>query len=409
MESIMQPGTRFLCASSFFVLVLLLAGCSSKQPNSESPEPPKVTVSKPIVKENEVDTDEYNGWLVARDPVEIRSRVRGFLKEIHFKDPPKGKPAEGEIVKKGDLLFELDPDDFQDQIVLAEQKVKVAKAQREAADKELTRLTELEKRGGASKAQVEKADADVKSLDASIKAAEAEVSLRKRDLEVYSKIKAPIEGRIGRSLVSVGELIKQGETLLATINSINPIKVQFDMDEPSVQRYRKRAAIKRKDGEVPQVRDIRVPITFKLDTDADFTREGFIDFADNQTDPKTGKILVRGEAKNKNGVLLPGDHVRVRVPISDPYQAMLVPDAAVSTDQNEKYLFVVDDKNLVRRRDVRLGKLLDNGLRVIETNLKATDRVITEGTQRARIGYPVTPEEKDLTEDMKKREQPAGK
>src|SRR5262245_24182725 len=399
----MHPGIKYFSVS--LCLALVLAGCSSK-PTPPTPEPPKVTVSKPIVKKDQQDFEEYNGTLIAKDPVQIRSRVRGFVKEIFFKDPPEDKPGEGELVKKGTPLFELDEDEFLDRIVLAKEQVNVAKARKEAADKELVRVTELEKKGGASKAQVEKAEADVKSLAAEIKKAEAEVSLRERDLKEYSKIKAPIEGRISRSNVSKGELVTAGEPLLTTINSVDPIKVEFDMDDPSVQRHRKRFLSKAKDSKLPTVREVKIPFWFKLDTDPDFIREGFLDFADNQSDTKTGKIRVRGETKNANGLLLPGNHVRVRVPVSDKYQALLVPDTAVNTDQDEKYLFVIDGKNGVQRRDVRLGKLRDNGLRVIETNLKPTDRVIIEGTQRARIGHPVTPEDKDLTEEMKKLERP---
>jgi RND family efflux transporter MFP subunit len=396
----MQPGVKHLPAGLFFVLGLLLAGCSKEQPPSQ-PEPPKVTVSKPIVKPDEIDTDEYNGRLEAKDPVQVRSKVRGFVQDIYFKDPAKDKPAEGDIVKKGVPLFDLDPEPFKDEIVRAEQKVNVYKAQKVAADKELVRLTELEKKGGASKAQVEKADADAQSLEAQIKSAQAEVKLKKRDLEEYAKIKAPMEGRISKSSVSRGELVGP-EVLLTTINSIDPIKVRFDADAQSVQRYRKNAVNRAKGGEPLHLREAKVPFWFKLDTDDDFKRKGILDFADNQSDPNTGKIRVRGQTDNKDGLLLPGDHVRVRVPISDSYQALLVPDTAVNSDQDKKYLFVLDDKNVVQRRDVRLGKLTDNGMRVIETNLKPTDRVIIEGTQRARIGYPVTPQEKDLTEEMKR-------
>ena len=404
----MQPAIKHLVLGASLVPLLALIGCEPKPPESP-PAPPKVTVSKPIVRPNEIDYDEFNGWLVAKDPVEIRSRVRGFVKEIHFKDPPKGKPAEGEIVKKGDLLFVLEPDEFQDRIVEAQQKVEVYKAQKVAAEKELVRLTELEKKGGASKAQVEKAEADVGSLDASIKAAQSDVNLRKRDLEEYSRIKAPIDGRIGRSLVSKGELVKQGETLLTTINSVDPIKVQFNANEQAVQRARRSALNKTKEGKMPAIKDAKVPFKFALDTDKGFVHEGILDFADNQTDQKTGTILIRGEADNKDALLLPGDHVRVRVPISDPYQAVLVPDTAVNTDQDEKYLLVLDDKDVVVRRNVRLGKLADNGLRVVETNLQPSDRVIIEGTQRARIGHPVTPEVKDLAEEMKKAATRAGR
>jgi RND family efflux transporter MFP subunit len=373
------------------------------------PAPPTVKISRPIVKDNELDTDMYNGWLVAQHSVEVRSRLRGFVAEIHFKDPPKGKPAEGEIVQKGEPLFDLDPDPFKDEILLAQHKVDVYKAQRAAAEKEYERVAYLEKKGGSSRFDVEKAEADFKSLEAQVNAAEVEVKLRTRDLEEYAKIKAPMMGRLSRSLVSRGELVKPGETLLTTINSIDPIKVQFYMDERSVQRYRRSALNKTKDGQLPPVIEVKIPFWFAVDTDEGFNREGIIDFADNQTDPKTGKILIRGETGNKDGFLNPGDHVRVRVPLGDPYQALLVPDTAVNTDQDKKFLLVLDDKDLVQRLEVRLGKLADQGLRVIETNLQPTDRVIIEGIQRARIGKPVTPEEKNLGEEMKKTASRAGK
>lgn len=403
----MQPGVKFRASGLVLVLTLALTGCN-EEPAAGTPPLPKVTISKPILKDNEVDFEEYNGWLVAKNPVEVRSRVKGFIKTIHFKDPPAGKPAEGEIVKKGDPLFDLEPDPFKDEIVQAEQKMNVYAAQKVAAEKELARLTELEKKGGASRAQVEKAEADVQSLDAQIKSAQAEVSLKTRDLNDYSKIKAPIEGRISRSLVAQGELVKGGETLLTTVNSIDPIKVEFSADEQAVQRYRKNAIKKTNGGELPQVREMKIPFKFALDTDEDFVQSGLIDFADNQADAKTGTVLIRGETGNKNRLLLPGDHVRVRVPVSDPYQAVLVPDTAINSDQDKKYLLVLDDKNVVQRRDVRLGRLTDKGLRIVETNLKPSDRVIIEGTQRARIGYAVEPKEKDLTAEMKQVETRAG-
>jgi membrane fusion protein, multidrug efflux system len=403
----MQPGVKLLVSGLAALLTLVLSGCD-EQPAAGTPPLPKVTISKPIVRDNELDFEEYNGWLVAKNPVEVRSRVKGFIKTIHFKDPSAGKPAEGEIVKKGDPLFDLDPDPFQDEIVQSEQKVNVFAALKVAAEKELARLTELEKKGGASKAQVEKAEADVQSLDAQIKSSQAEVSLKTRDLNEYSKIKAPIDGRISRSLVAQGELVKGGETLLTTVNSIDPIKVEFSADEQAVQRYRKNAIKKTDGGQLPQVREMKIPFKFALDTDEDFVHSGLIDFADNQADSKTGTVLVRGETANKDRLLLPGDHVRVRVPVSDPYQAVLVPDTAVNSDQDKKYLLVLDDKNVVQRRDVRLGRLTDKGLRIVETNLKSSDRVIIEGTQRARIGYAVEPKEKDLAAEMKQVETRAG-
>jgi RND family efflux transporter MFP subunit len=405
---IMQPAIRWVFPAFFLTQLLVLVGCSSEPPATEK-KPPTVTWSKPIFNDKERDYDEFDGYLVPKHQVKVLSKVRGFVKEIYFKDPPENKPAEGEIVEEGDRLFDLDPEEFQDRIGLAKEKVNVYKAQKVAAKKELARLTELQKKGGASVAQVEKAEADVGSLEASIQEAQYEVSLRQRDLKEYAKIKAAIRGRISASQVSRGDLAKQGETLLATINSIDPIKVEFHMDEKAVQRYRKMVGYNVKDGKLPSLRKARIPFSFKLDTDEDFTRTGIIDFVDNQTDPKTGTILVRGETRNKQGLLIPGDHVRVRVPVSDEYEALLVPDTAVNTDQDQKYLLILNDKNVVERRDVRLGKLTGDGLRVIETNLRRTDRVIIEGTQRARIGKPVTPVHKDLAKEMKNLKRPTGR
>jgi RND family efflux transporter MFP subunit len=403
----MQLGIKHLLVSTSLATSLALVGCKEDKPAATA-EPPKVTVSKPIVKNNEIDTDEYNGWLVPKDHVEIRSRVRGFIKTIHFKDPQAGKPAEGELVKKGDPLFDLDPEPFKDEITRAEEKANVFRAQMVAAQRQLDRILEVQKKGGASQQEVDKADADVKSYQAQVKAQDTEVKLKVRDLEEYAKIKAPIDGRIGASLVALGELVQPGENLLATINSVDPIKVEFYADEQSVQRFRKHALNKAKDGSLPPIKEVKVPFTFALDTDEGFSRKGVLDFADNQADPKTGKILVRGQTENPKRLLLPGDHVRVRVPISEEYQALMVPDTAVNTDQDKRYLLVLDDKNVVQRRDVRLGKLTDDGMRVVETHLNPNDRVVIEGIQRARIGTTVTPEEKDLAKELKAAQTPAG-
>jgi RND family efflux transporter MFP subunit len=393
----MHPRRYFLLLLLFSPLTLSVAGCNEEAATAKPPEPPKVTVSKPLVREGEIDTREYNGWLRAREAVHVRSQVRGFVKTIHFKNPPQGKPAEGEFVKAGTPLFDLDPEPFKDALRKAEERVNVFVAQKNAAEKKLAREKELLQKGGSSQAVVDEVEAAAKSLDAQIKAAETDVSISRRDLEQYSKVTAPIDGRIGKSNVDIGTLVTS-ETVLATINSIDPILVEFTADEPTVQRYRKGGLEKVKEGSLPQVKDLQIKFHFKLDTDPEYTREGRIVFVDNQTDSKTGTILIRGEADNKNRLLMPGDHVRARIILSEPYSPLVVPDTAVNSDQDKKYLLVINDKNIVERRDVRLGKLTDDGLRVVETNLKPEDRVIIEGQQRARIGSPVTPVEKKATE-----------
>ena len=399
----MHPRLKLILLALCSPLALLVAGCNEEPPPAKPPEPPKVTVSKPLVKENEIDTDEFNGTIRAGESVQVRSKVRGFVKTIHFKNPAQDKPAEGGFVKVGTPLFDLDPEPFRDALHQAEQRVKLFTAQKTAAAKDFARLAELEKKGGASRAQVEKAEADMLALDAQVEAGQAEVRDRRRDLDEYSQIKAPLDGQIGEAKVDRGTLVSS-ETLLAVINSANPVKIQFSADEQTVQRYRKTARARLKEKDLPQAKDLNIKLTFKLDSDKDFSRTATIDFVDNQTDQKTGTIMIRAVADNQDKLLMPGDNVLVRVPVSEPYTALLVPDTAVNTDQDKKYLLVIDAKNLVQRRDVRLGKLADEGWRVVETNLNADDRVIVEGMQRARIGSPVTPEEKDLAAERKKVE-----
>jgi multidrug efflux system membrane fusion protein len=377
------------------ILVLSLAvfgtGCNEKEAGPP-PEPPRVTIAKPVNDRWITDYDEYNGWLEPAETVEVRARVRGHIVKIHFKD--------GDVVEKDAPLFDLDPRPFQVEIARASEQQKVYEAQKEAAVKEEARLKELEPKGAASKKQVEKAEADVKSLEAQISSAKEEVKRRKLDLEDYAQIRAPITGKIGRAMLTVGNLVNAGgsDPLLTTIVSIDPIYVYFYVDERSLQRYEKtkRDKAKGSKGSEP-IRNRKLPFTFRLDTEEGFPHKGIINFADNKVDPTTGTILVRGTVDNKDGQLTAGSRVRVRIPVSDKYKPILIPDTAILSDQSNRYVLVVDDKNIVHRRNVTLGRLLDDGMRVIlpgkgpEEGLTPSDRVIVEGLQRARINYPVTP------------------
>jgi RND family efflux transporter MFP subunit len=385
----MHPHFKRLSPGLVLGLVLIAAGCG-EEATGPPPEPPRVTVQHPEVRKIK-DYDEYNGWLQAAETVEVRARVRGHITKVLFKD--------GDIVAKDAPLFELDPRPFEVEIAQASEKLKVYEAQKEAAEKEEARLKELLTKGGASKRQVEKAEADVKSLEAQIAASKEEVKRRKIDLEDYSRIRAPIQGRISRALLTVGNLVNAGgsDPVLATIVSIDPIYVYFNIDERSLQGYQRILRDKTKGQSPKSIRTLKLPFSFRLDTEQGFPHEGVIDFADNKVDPGTGTVQVRGRVDNKDGQLVPGSRVRVRIALSDAYKATLVPDTAILSDQDKRYVLVVDDKNVVHRRNVTLGKLLDDGMRVIlpshgsGEDLAPTDRVIVEGLQRARINYPVTP------------------
>ena len=361
-------------------------GCEKAAPRAEPP-PPRVSVARPEVRRI-VDYDQYNGWLQAVETVDIRARVRGHLDKVHF--------ADGDLVKKGQLLFELDPRPIQADIERSKDQVKIYQAQLVAAQKEEARLKDLVKKGGASQSQVDSAEAQTLSLDAQIQAGQQEVTRKSLDLE-YSRITAPIAGRIGRAMLTVGNLVNAVGTdpVLATIVSVDPVHVYFDVDERSLQRYMKSRNPSRK--EYTSAREEKLPFTFGLETDDGYPHAAEIDFANNQVDAQTGTIQVRGVVPNPDKKFVPGSRVRIRLPIGEAGEALIVPDAAILADQDKRYVLALDDKNVVQRRDIEPGKLLDDGNRIIRAaaggagGITPNDWIITLGTQMARVNYPVEP------------------
>jgi RND family efflux transporter MFP subunit len=372
------------------LLGLACAGCGGSPASKEAPPPPKVDVGHPVTREL-TDEDDYNGWLQASAVVEVRARVRGHIQKVHFQD--------GDLVKAGQLLFELDPRPFQVQIDQALARSKAMAAQKVAAVKELARYTELIKTGSVSKSDYEKVQADAESYDAQIAAKQEEVKQYQLDLE-FSKITAAIAGRISRAQLTEGNLVNAGgsDPLLTTIVALDPIQVYFSVDERSLQRYMKARRPAAEGQESPTaLRERKMPFRFGLDSDEGYPHSGLLDFADNRVDADTGTIQLRGVVDNKQGIFVAGSRVRVRVPVSEPYSVVLVPDTAILSDQDKRYVLVVDDKNVVSRRDVTPGKLLDDGQRVVLPNaggkpaVAPEEWIIVDGLQRARINYPVEP------------------
>lgn len=382
-------------------VTLMSAGCNRNADAAKQKEAPRVTVARPVVQAR-VDEDDYNGWLVAFETQNVQSRVRGHIKKVHYK--------EGGEVKKGDVLFELDPAPFEADIKQAEAEAKAFEAQKVAAQKDVARYAALVQTGGATKQQLDKAQADAESYDAQIKAKEAEVERLLLDLK-YAKITSDVDGKVSKPALTEGNLVNAGgnDQILATIVKVNPIYVDFNVDERAIQRYQK-DGLDGRDGAQPQpkgkrsLREQKVPLSFGLDTEEGFPHPGFLVYADTKYSENTGTVLVRGEAKNPDGKLIPGSRVRVRIPVSEPYQAVVVPDSAVLSDLDQKYLLVLGKENTVLRRDITPGKLLHDGMRVVlpaadEKNaggsqwLKEWEKawVITVGLQRARVNYPVDP------------------
>jgi RND family efflux transporter MFP subunit len=381
-----MKATYFNRLSSFLVLLgifaLVIAGCESAAPMEKAKEVPRVTVAHPAVR-SLVDEDDYKGWLQASQTVEVRARVRGHIAKIDFHD--------GDLVKEGQLLFELDPRPFQAAVSEALAQAHSLEAQKVAAQKNAKRVEELIKARAVSESEYEQVVADAQAYVARIEAQMQVVERCRLDLE-YSRITAPISGRISRAMLTVGNLVNAGgsDPVLTTIVAVNPIYVEFNVSERAMQHYQEIGA-ERHEKDKP-LRDLNIPFYFGLETEKGYPNQGKIIFADNKYSEGTGTIMVRGVASNTDGRLIPGSRASIRVPISDEYSATLVPDTAINTDQSQKYLLLVGDRNVVSRQNVTLGRLLDDGMRVIlEPKLKPDAWVIVEGMERSRLNYPVEP------------------
>lgn len=355
-----------------------IGGCEKAQTQVATPPPPPVNVVVPVQRQVQ-EYDEFIGRVAATQSVDIRSRVAGYIVKIGFED--------GAEVKQGQVLFEIDPEPFKAALDQARSKLMQAQAEQDYANRELARIEPLAKTGGASQLELSKAQDMVARSKASIAGGTADVEARQLDLD-YASVKAPIDGRASKSLFTVGNLIG-GDTLLTNVVSMHPIYVNVDVDEQRFLVYRE---IGRKMGTTnpSRFRDVNLPLFVALANEKDFPHKGVIEFVDNRVDPLTGTIRVRAEFDNTSRVLVPGQFVRARVPRGDPSEQLLVPDRAVGRDQDRKYLLVVDDKNMVEYRSVETGGLFGDD-RVISTGLKAGERVVVDGMQRARPGQPVVP------------------
>lgn len=365
------------------LLAFALAGCGEAQkPAAGPPPPPAVTVATPT-KKTIVDQDEYVGRFVAVDSVEIRARVSGYLDKIHFTD--------GQMVKQGDLLFTVDPRPFQNAVAQARANLAQARANAAYAEADLARAQQLVRERTISEQVFEQRTQAKRTADALVAANEAAVRQAELDLE-YTQLKAPISGHIGDRRVSPGNLVTGGTggntTLLATIVSTDPIRFEFTFDEAAYLRYTRLASMGGKD---ISAADTKTTVRLKLLDENRFSHAGTLDFVDNVVDRSSGTIRGRAVFANPKDLFTPGMFARIQVPGSAPYEALLVPDAAVGSEQARKYVVVVDGENVARQRYVELGQVVDD-LRVIKKGLNEGDRVIVNGLMRARPGQKVTPQ-----------------
>jgi len=349
-----------------------------------APPPPAVTVSKPLVKDMQEWSD-FTGQFEARESIEVRPRVSGYLESINFTD--------GQLVKKGDLLFVIEPRPFELALESAKAQQAQSEAQLELAKAQLERTAQLRKNDYATQETYDERVAQVNIATASRDASIAAVNQAQLNLD-YTRVTAPVAGRMGRHEVSVGNLIIGGTnaattTLLTTIVSLDPIWLSFYVSEGDGMTY-KRLVQK---GEIKSARENTVEVQGQLMDEKDWTLKGTIDFVDNQYDRNSGTIRVRASFPNANLFITPGQFGRVRVPMSQLRLTMLVPDAAVVTDQSVKLLFTVAPDGTVVPKPVELGPVADDNLRVIRTGITPDDEVIISGLLRARPGQKVTPQQ----------------
>lgn len=383
----MGTGTRLV----LLLLIMVLAGLGYRYwgfwqtgpTQATAPPPPTVTVAKPLVKEMEEWSD-FTGQFEARESVEVRPRVSGYLESINFTD--------GQLVKAGDLLFVIEPRPYE----LALETAKAQQAQNEAqlqlAKAQLERTAQLRKNDYATQETYDERVAQVNIATASRDAAIAAVNQAQLNLD-YTRVTAPVSGRMGRHEVSVGNLIVGGTggstTLLTTIVSLDPIWLSFNVSEGDGMTYKR--LVQR--GEIKSPRDNAVEVQGQLMDEKEWTLKGDIDFVDNQYDRSSGTIRVRAAFPNPNLFITPGQFGRVRVPMSQLRPTLLVPDAAVVTDQSVKMLFTVAPDDTVVPKQVELGPVTEDNLRVIRSGITADDSVIINGLLRARPGQKVTPEQ----------------
>ncbi len=378
----MRPAREF---AALCVTATLVVSCGQQQQQQQggAPPPPTVTFVQPS-KRTVSDFDEYVGRFTAVNSVEVRARVSGYLDGVHFKD--------GQIVKQGDLLFTIDRRPFQNTVDQARANLTQAKSNLAFTESDYTRGQQLVRDKTITEQIFEQRSQAYRNAQASVANAEAAVRQAELDIE-FTELRAPINGRIGDRRVSPGNLVTGGTagntTLLATIVSTDPIYFEFTFDEASFLRYERAS----KGGTDVASRGASVPVKLKLIDELNFDHDGRMDFVDNVIDRSTGTIRGRAVFANPSNVFTPGMFGRVQVPASAPYEALLIPDAAIGVEQTRKYVLVVDASDTARQKYITPGQLTADGQRIVKQGLEADDRVIVAGLMQARAGVKVRPQQ----------------
>ena len=400
-------------------LLAALGGCH--KPSQVAPaEPPAIPVSLPVSREV-TDYVDFTGQTDAVQALNVTARVTGYIVQMPFKEGSEVRGDDRQLVavrvvgqlaaplgpgpllaaaslfpgqgKEGDLLFEIDPRPYQAQLDQAQGQVYLYEAQLKLAKANYLRAKDVAKTPGAISPQdVDTYKAQQEQAEAAVKAAQASLEVFKLNLW-YCMVTSPIDGQVSRYFLTLGNLVNQDQTLLTTVVSMDPMYTYFDVDEPTLLRVRRGI----NDGTIKSRQNGLIPVLMGLQGEDGFPHPGNVDFVNNQVNPTTGSISVRGVFSNpkpQSGVRLlsPGMFVRIRLPIGQPHAALLVIDRAIASDQGQKYVYVLDAENKVQYRRITTGPLQDDGLRVIK-GLHADDRVVTGGLQQVRPGMEIRPDE----------------
>jgi RND family efflux transporter MFP subunit len=370
-------ATQFPTGLSFAMIGLVgcaLIGCQKETPKAAVAALPEVYVELPTVEEV-LDFEETTGRLVAREAVEIRSRVTGYLDKTLF--------ADGANVQEGQPLFLIDARQYQVEFDRTAANVEQMQARLDRLKRQEERARKLFGTKNITQEEVDQISADRAEAAASLDSLIAAKNLAQLNLD-FTRIAAPISGRISRRLIDPGNLIKADDTPLVTIMSLNPIYAYFDIDERTVLKFERLI----REGKIPSPRDAKYEVAFALADEEDFSRHGSIDFLDNHISPTTGTLRLRATVQNDNLLLQPGLFIRLHVPIGRPHSALLIPEQALGSDQGQRYVYVLNSEDKAEYRRVRLG-MLKEGKRVVEEGLLESDKVVVSGLQRIRAGSQV--------------------
>ena len=366
---------------TFGALMLVIAGCGGHNTAQQQPPPPAVTVA-PVEQKQIVEWDEFTGRVEPVESVDVRPRVSGYIQDVRFQS--------GQLVKKGDVLFVIDPRWHQATFDQRKATLEQAKVHLENARRDAARTARLLESKAISVEEADTRQSNSEEAHAALLAAQAALDTAKLDLD-YTQVRAPIDGRVSRALLTAGNYVNGdagGATVLTSIVSVDPVYVHADVDENSLLKFNALAQAKK----LETNDDGRIPVQLQLADEEGFPHQGAIESFDNRLDPNTGSILLRAVFSNPDGRIVPGLFARIRVPLGERHSAMLVEERAIGTDQARKYVLTLTSTNTVVYRPVELGPAVE-GKRIVRSGLQAGDKIVVNGIQRVRPGMAVTPQE----------------